>query len=83
MLTESKKWQELCASGGHGVVRFDVFCAQCNKQLADNVDAGEIRNCGLQTDRPMEIFCDEKCASDYQVATGIRLFSYGWRSALP
>lgn len=82
MWTDSKKWKEMRANGGHGVVRFDVFCGHCNKQLAEDVDSDGIAKCGFRTEKPMEIFCGYKCAADYQAATGKRLWSYVWRPTL-
>lgn len=82
MWTDSKKWKEMCAHGGHGVVRFDVFCGHCRKQLGEDVDADGIDKCGLRTDKPLEVFCGYKCAEAYQTATGKRLWSYGWRPTL-
>lgn len=82
MWTESKKWRELRASGGHGVVRFDVFCGHCNKQLGENLDSEDFHTVCFQTDAPMETFCDFVCAAKYQATTGKVLLRYGWSNAL-
>jgi hypothetical protein len=82
MWADSKRWKELCASGGHGVVRFDVFCGHCKKQLGEDVDSDGINKCGLMTAKPIEIFCDRSCAEAFQAKTGVRLLSYGWRPAI-
>jgi hypothetical protein len=78
MWTDSKKWQEMRRNGGHGVVRFDVFCGQCNKQIGEDVSADCISKCGLNSDSPMEIFCDSACAKVYEVEKGVTLFNNGW-----
>ena len=82
MWTDSKKWKEMRLAGGHGVVKFDVFCGHCNKQLAEDVGADEVRKYGLHTDGPMEVFCSYKCAAEYQSSTGKALFNYGWTPTL-
>jgi len=83
MWTESKKWKEMRANGGHGVVRFDVFCGHCNKQIGEDVASDRIGTCGLRTEKPMETFCDCQCAADWQAANGQILWSYGWRPTIP
>jgi hypothetical protein len=66
------------AAGGHGVVRFDVFCGHCHKQLAEDVDADEIDSAGFRVDKPMDIYCDRTCARRHGEKLGRTLWTYGW-----
>lgn len=83
MWCSSKKWSNLCRElgqrAGAGEVRFDVFCGQCNKQLAEDVNVNGL-SIGIHSDVPMEIFCSCKCARAYEKEKGISLFRYGYNS---
>jgi hypothetical protein len=78
MWKDSQKWKDRCAAGEHGVVRFDVFCGHCGKQLGADVGASQVEACGVRTDDPMEIFCDSVCVSAYRNKTGKPVRFYGW-----
>jgi len=73
MWTESQKWRDMRANGGHGVVRFDVFCSHCNKQIGEDVDADGTNKCGVPSRWPMDVFCNSQCIWDYEAAKNIRL----------
>jgi|SRR6266404_5894969 len=78
MWYESKKWHQLLKDGGHAEVHFDVFCGQCNKQLAENVDVQELHSHGgIETYKPMEIFCSCKYARAYEKEKNVYLQIYG------
>lgn len=76
MWQPSKKWQERQAQHIHGVVRFDVFCAECGKQLGEDVE--DVRSCAIQTDKPMDTFCGRACIKSF-MEKGNDVFLYGWR----
>lgn len=64
MWVESKKWKELIKSGGHSVVRFDVYCCQCKKQIGEDVPVKDLfyRAQGrFMVERPMEVACSMEC----------------------
>jgi len=80
MWFESKIWRKLVKGGGHSEVRFDIFCGHCNKQLAEDIKVEKLNEIGFQTFKPMEVFCNHKCAFTFQKENKITLWNYGWRS---
>lgn len=81
MWTESEAWKNLRRNGRHAVVRFDVFCGHCQKPLG--TDLADPTSAGFFTHRPMDVFCSQRCISDYQNAHNARVYSYGWFPTLP
>jgi hypothetical protein len=82
MWNESQKWQELRRSGGHSVVRFDVFCGHCKKLISEDVGCDNLHAKGFWSDRPMDVFCDSQCAMGYQAKNGVRLMNLKWTGAI-
>lgn len=79
MWKESAKWTEQIKRGGHAIVRFDSFCGACGRQIAEDITADEIRDFGLHSDSPMEVFCGSDCANKFEHTSGKKLLLYGWR----
>ena len=82
MYQPSEKWNAMIKSGGHGVVKFDVFCDNCNKRISEHIDSDDIERKGFHSDKPIKCFCDKTCAQVWEVANNKILWKYGWRPAL-
>ena len=74
----SVKWLQRRQEGGHGIVRLDVFCGQCEEQIAEDILPADLKSYGLHTDRPMDVFCSLPCMAAREAVSAQAHCSLAW-----